>query len=58
MKMTGWAWDHARAVADRCAEKFESKAEIEQYLLPKGWTAEEIAQMLAYLDRKDKHHDK
>jgi len=31
MKMTGWAWDHAKCVADRCAERFESREEIEMH---------------------------
>ena len=54
MKMTGWAWDHAKHVADRCAERFKSRTEIERYLLSIGWSVDEIEQMLAYLDRKEK----
>lgn len=54
MKMTGWAWDHAKNVADRCAERFKSRTEIERYLLSIGWSVDEIEQMLAYLDRKEK----
>lgn len=54
MKMTGWTWDHAKYVADRCAERFESRAEFERYLLSIGWSGDEIEQILAYLDRKEK----
>ena len=32
MKMTGWAWDHAKYVADRCAERFESRTELKDLL--------------------------
>lgn len=27
MKLTGWAWDHARAVADRNENRFETRGE-------------------------------
>lgn len=54
MKMTGWAWDHAKYVADRCAERFENRTEFERYLLSLGWSVDEIEQMLAFLDRKEK----
>lgn len=42
MKLTGWAWDHARAVADRCARRFRSRAEIERYLLAIGWDVDSV----------------
>ena len=50
MKLTGWAWDHARAVADRCARRFRSRAEIERYLLAIGWGDDSVDQTLKYLD--------
>ncbi len=53
MKMTGWAWDHAKYVVDRCAERFKSRTDIERYLLAIGWAINEVQQMLAYLDRKE-----
>lgn len=50
MKLTGWARDHARAVADRCARRFRSRAEIERYLLAIGWNVDSVDQMLKHLD--------
>lgn len=52
--MTGWAWDHARAVADRNENRFETRGELEQYLLTAHWTPCEVGQMMAYLDRNRK----
>lgn len=54
MKLTGWAWDHARAVADRNENRFETRGELEQYLLTAHWTPDEVAQMMVYLDRNRK----
>jgi hypothetical protein len=58
MKMTGWAWDHARAVADRNENRFETRGELEQYLLTAHWTPCEVGQMMAYLDRKNRKEAK
>lgn len=52
MKITGWAWDHAKYVVDRCAERFKSRTEIERYLLSIGWSVDEIEQMLAYRQKR------
>ena len=52
--MNGWAWDHAKKVADRCAERFGSRTEIERYLLRIGWDVGTVERMLEYLDRKRK----
>lgn len=54
MKMTGWTWDHAKAVADRYADRFKGRTEFERYLLNIGWDTETVEQMLKYLDRKRK----
>lgn len=54
MKLTGWAWDHARAVADRNENRFETRGELEQYLLTAHWTPCGVGQMMAYLDRNRK----
>lgn len=54
MKLTGWAWDHAKEVADRNENRFETRGELEQYLLSMQWTPDEVSQMLAYLDRKNR----
>lgn len=54
MKLTGWALDHARAVADRNENRFETRGELEQYLLTAHWTPCEVGQMMAYLDRNRK----
>ena len=54
MKMTGWAWDHAKYVADRCAERFQSRTEIKRYLLAIGWDIGAVEQMLKYIDQKGK----
>lgn len=51
---SGWAWDHAKAVADRCEKRFSSRIEIERYLLSIGWDSATVERMLKYLDRKDK----
>lgn len=51
MKLTGWAWDHARAVADRCAKRFHGRAEIERYLLAIGWDADSVDQILKHIDK-------
>ena len=32
MAMHGWAWEHAKAVADRCAMRFKNPKDIESYL--------------------------
>lgn len=58
MKLTGWAWDHAKAVADRNENRFETRGELEQYLLSAYWTQDEVSQMLAYLDRKNRKEAK
>lgn len=52
MKMTGWEWDHAKAVADRNAERFASHAELERYLIKIGWEADKVEQMMKYLAQK------
>lgn len=54
MNTTGWAWDHMKVVANRCAERFESRTEIERYLLAIGWDTKSVEQMLKYIDRKRK----
>lgn len=51
---SGWAWDHAKVVADRCAKRFGSRTEIERYLLAIGWNIATVEKMLKYLDRKIK----
>ena len=50
MKLTGWAWDHAREVAGRCTRRFRSRAEIERYLLAIGWNVDSVDQMLKHLN--------
>ena len=52
MSVHGWAWEHAKAVADRCAERFKSRKEIERYLASIGWEQHDIEQMIKYLERK------
>lgn len=54
MKLTGWAWDHAKNVIDRNENRFETRGELEQYLLTAHWTPVEVSQMMAYLDRNRK----
>lgn len=54
MKLTGWAWDHAKNVIDRNENRFETRGELEQYLLSAYWTPDEVGQMMAYLDRNRK----
>ncbi len=54
MKQTGWSWDHAKAVADRYADRFGSRTEFERFMLGIGWDAETVGRMLKYLDRKRK----
>nr|DAM69172.1 MAG TPA: hypothetical protein [Caudoviricetes sp.] len=54
MKLTGWAWDHAKNVIDRNENRFETRGDLEQYLLSAYWTPDEVSQMLAYLDRNRK----
>ncbi len=49
---SGWAWDHAKAVADRCEKRFGSITEIERYLVGIGWDTAAVERMLKYLDRK------
>lgn len=49
-----WAWEHAKIVADRCAQRFSSRTEIERYLLSIGWEVATVERMLKYLDRKRK----
>ena len=46
------AWEHAKIVANRCAERFKSRTEMERYLLSIGWDIETIERMMRYLDRK------
>lgn len=58
MKLTGWACDHAKEVADRNENRFETRGELEQYLLSRYWTPDEVSQMLAYLDRKNRKEAK
>lgn len=53
-KMTGWEWDHAKIVADRCAERYDTLEEVEQHLLAIGWPPEQADQMMGYLRRKRK----
>ena len=49
-----YAWEHAKIVADRCAKRFDSKEEIERYLLSIGWERPMVERMLKYLDRKER----
>ena len=49
-----YAWEHAKTVADRCAKRFSSRTEIEQYLLSIGWEVTTVEKMLKYLDGKRK----
>lgn len=61
MKLTGWAWDHAKCVADRCYDRLKDSGELdklEDYLLARYWTPDEVSQMLAYLDRKNRKEAK
>nr|DAW26851.1 MAG TPA: hypothetical protein [Caudoviricetes sp.] len=51
-KMTGWEWDHAKIVADRCAERYSTLEEVKQNLLEIGWPPEQVDQMMSYLRRK------
>ena len=53
-KMTGWEWDHAKIVADRCAECYDTLEEVEQHLLEIRWPPEQVEQMMGYLRRKRK----
>lgn len=50
--MTGWEWDHAKIVADRCVERYDTLEEVEQHLLEIGWPPEQVDQMMSYLRRK------
>lgn len=52
--MTGWEWDHAKIVADRCAERYDTLEEVEQHLLEIGWPPEQVDQMMRYLARRQK----
>ena len=52
--MTGWEWDHAKIVADRCAERYDTLEEVEQHLLEIGWPPEQADQMMRYLARRQK----
>ena len=53
-KMTGWEWDHAKIVADRCAERYDTLEEVEQHLLEIRWPPEQVEQMMGYLRWKRK----
>ena len=55
---SGWAWDHAKAVADRCAARFNNNAEIDKYLRNIGWDEPTIKRMLEYIDRKKHNEEK
>lgn len=52
MTIHGWAWDHAKAVAERCAQRFKTNSDIEKYLTYCGWEPQEIEQILQYINRK------
>jgi hypothetical protein len=52
MTIHGWAWDHAKAVAERCAKRFKTNSDIEKYLTYCGWEPQEIEQILQYINRK------
>ena len=47
-------WEHAKVVANRCAERFSSRTEIERYLAAIGWDWDMIERMIKYLDRKER----